>query len=65
MGGIEQLNEKATCTKERVKATVRASDAMITHGTRTQQRASTRLAVCQKDDRMKELRKKEDRKGIC
>jgi hypothetical protein len=53
MGGIEQLNEKETCTKERVKITMRASDAMATHGTRTQERASTRLAVCQKDDRMK------------
>jgi hypothetical protein len=34
MGGIEQLNEKAPCAKERVKVTMRASDAMITHGTR-------------------------------
>jgi hypothetical protein len=53
MGGIEQLNEKAACAKERVKVTMSTSDAIITHGTRTQERVSTRLAVCQKDDTMK------------
>ena len=59
-----QLNEKTTCAKERVKVTMRASDAMVTHGTRTQERASTRLAVCQKGRQYEKLRKK-DRKGIC
>ena len=47
------MNEKATCAKEKAKVTMRASDAMITHGTSAQERACTRLAVCQKDDRMK------------
>ena len=48
------MSEKATCAKERVKVTMRASDAICyARIMNTRERARTRLAVCQKDDRMK------------
>jgi hypothetical protein len=56
------LNEKATCAKERAKVTMRASDAMITHGNTNTRESKHQTCSLSEGRRGEEVRKKEHRK---